>query len=128
MNINANWARAALDVVLLVFWTGTIAWLRTGRSPAIIAGVLLTLFIAYPLYALLTPAGEHDGGMRAAQGGLFGVVFFLGLFIALLVLGVCLHRPGLVWTAFIASLIPIFVLSCSALVYTIGLFLKKSGA
>src|SRR5262245_2905748 len=105
MTIPPNWARAAIDLFLLIFWTGIIAWLRTGRSPAIIAGVLLSLFLIFPLYAMLKPAGQYDPAMRAAQGGLVGIVFFLGLMLALLIVGVRFKRTGLVWTAFVVSMI-----------------------
>src|SRR5262245_29930770 len=125
MTISTNFARVALDVVLVVFWVGITMWLRAGRSPAIIAGVLLFLYLGYPLYALIKPAGQFDPAMRAAQGCLFGIVLVLGLMIVLLIAGVRFHRPGLVWTAFVSSMLPVFAVSCGAIVYGINLFLKK---
>src|SRR6185369_7594830 len=107
MTISANWARAALLLVLVAFWTGTIVWLRAGRSPAIIAGVLLAVFLIYPLYAFITPATQHDPAIGAAQACLLAIVLFLILMIVLLAAGVGFHRQGLVWTAFVASVIPV---------------------
>ena len=126
MTVTPNWMRAGAAMFMFVFWVGVVLWLRTGRSPAMIAGALLTLFLVYPLYALIKPAGETDPAMRAAQGGLFAIVFFLGLMIALLVVGVRSHRPGLVWTVFVASLLPVFILSCSWIGILINLCMKKS--
>jgi hypothetical protein len=45
--------------------------------------------------------------------------------IVLLAAGVGFHRKGLVWTAFVASMIPAFAGSCGAIAYFIGLCLKK---
>jgi len=125
MAIPPNWARAALGLVLVAFWTGLVIWLRAGRSPAIIAGVLLAVFLIYPLYAFIKPAGQHDPAMAAAQAGLLAIVLFLVLMIVLLAAGVGFHRKGLVWTAFVASLIPVFAVSCGAITYFVGLCLKK---
>ena len=110
---------------MVLFWVGIVTWLRSGRSPAMVAGVLLTLFLVYPLYVLIKPAGETDPAMRAAQGGLFAIVLFLGVMIGLLVLGVRTHRPGLIWTVFVAAMLPFCVLSCSWLAILINLWLKK---
>jgi len=125
MAIPPNWARGAFGLVLIAFWTGIIIWLRAGRSPAIIAGVLLAVFLIYPLYAFIKPAGQHDPAMAAAQAGLLAIVLFLVLMIVLLAAGVGFHRKGLVWTAFVASLIPVFAVSCGAITYFVGLCLKK---
>jgi hypothetical protein len=126
MTVTPNWMRAGAAIFMVLFWAGVVTWLRTGRSPAVIAGLLLTLFLVYPLYALIKPAGQTDPAMRAAQGGLFAIVFFLSLMIALLVFGVRSHRQGLVWTAFVASVLPVFLLSCSWIVILINSLLKKS--
>jgi hypothetical protein len=126
MTVTPNAMRTGAAILMFLFWAGVITWLRTGRSPAVIAGGLLTLFLVFPLYALIKPAGETDPAMRAAQGGLFAIVLFLGLLIALLVFGVRSHRPGLVWTAFVASILPLFVISCSWIAISINAFLKKS--
>ena len=128
MSITPNVARTASSILLVLLWVGTIAWLRSGRSPAAIAGVLLSAFLIYPLYAMITPGGGGEGAARAAQGGLVGIVFLLGLMILMLIVGVVLHRPGLVWTAFIFSLIPVFAVSCGSIVYLVGLCLKKPAA
>jgi hypothetical protein len=125
MTINPSLERAAMGFVLLTFWTGIITWLRLGRSPAIIALVLLLALLIYPLYALIKPAGQTDPALRAAQAGLFAIVLFLLLMIVLLVLGMKLHRQGLVWTAFVASMIPVLAVSCGMVVYLVGLCLKK---
>src|SRR5262245_59556715 len=100
MTTSADWARAGLGFVLVVFWAGTIAWLRTGRSPAAIAGVLLSLYLIYPLYALIKPAGQTDPAIRAAQAGLLAIVLLLVFLMVLLILGIRRHRRVLVWIAF----------------------------
>ena len=125
MTITPTWARAAFGVLLVTLWTGIIAWLRAGRSPAIPTGLLLSLYLIYPLYALIKPAGQSDPAIRAAQAGLLAIVLFLVLMIALLAIGVNLRRQGLVWTAFVASMIPVVAVTCGLIVYLIGLFLKK---
>jgi hypothetical protein len=125
MIISPALERAALGLLLVTMWTGITIWLRLGRSPAMIALVLLVIYLLYPLYALIKPAGQTDPAMRAAQGGLLAIVLFLILMITLLIMGVLLHRQGLVWTAFAASMIPVLAVSCGAIVYVIGLCFKK---
>lgn len=117
--------RSVLGIFLVLFWIGVIAWLRLGRSPGMIALVLLVAFLAYPLYAFIKPAGQADPAMRAAQGGLAGIIFFLLVLIALVVLGMTLHRRGLVWFGFAGSMIPVIVMSCSLIVYLVNLCFKK---
>jgi len=114
-----------MGVLLVTLWTGIIAWLRAGRSPAIPTGLLLSLYLIYPLYALIKPAGQSDPAIGAAQAGLLAIVLFLVLMIALLAIGVHLRRQGLVWTAFVASMIPVVAVTCGLIVYLIGVLLKK---
>jgi hypothetical protein len=125
MTIAPTWARAALGVLLVTLWTGVITWVRADRSPVIPTGLLLSLYLLCPLYALIKPAGQSDPAIRAAQAGLLAIVLLLVLMIALLAIGVNLRRQGLVWTAFVASMIPVFAVTCGWIVYVIGLFLKK---
>lgn len=125
MTITPTWARAALGILLVTLWTGIITWLRAGRSPAIPTGVLLSLYLVYPLYVLIKPAGQSDPAIGAVQAGLLAIVLFLVLMIALLVIGVKLRRQGLVWTAFVASMIPVVAVTCGGIVYVIGFCLKK---
>jgi hypothetical protein len=125
MTLSADFERSASTVVLVILWTGIIIWLRRGRTPAPIALVLLLLYLAYPLYVLIEPAGQRDPAMHAAEAGLVAIVLLLTSMIALLAIGVSLRRRWLVWTAFVVSMIPVFIVSCSALVYVIGLCLKK---
>jgi hypothetical protein len=114
-----------MGVLLVTLWTGIITWLRVGRSPAILTGLLLSLYLIYPLYVLIKPAGQSDPAIRAAQAGLLAIVLLLVLMIALLAIGVNLRRQGLVWTAFVVSMIPVVAVTCGWIVYAIGLFSKK---
>src|SRR5262245_56763137 len=114
--ISPTLERTAFGVFAVLFWTGVITWLRLGRSPGVVALVLLVAFLAYPLYAFIKPPGQFDPAMRAAQGGLAGIIFFLLLLIGLVVMGMTLHRRGLVWVGFAASMLPAVAMSGSMIV------------
>jgi hypothetical protein len=123
--LSPTWARAAMSVFLVLFWTGVIVWVKLGRSPAAIAGVLLAIYLVAPMYALLAPTRERDPAMGAAVGMLVFIVVLIVVVGAILAAGVGFHRRGLVWTAFVLTLLPVVAVTIGGVAYAVSLATKR---